>query len=66
MANYLCKKVSLYALPISQGTSVTDRRTDRQTDDNHANSSSRPLLKITKQLSNSLRWQQAKDTHLQV
>jgi len=33
MANYSCKKFSL------TGTSITDRWIDRQTNDNHANSS---------------------------
>jgi len=39
MANYSYKKFSPYALLVTQGTSVKDGRTNRRTDDNHANSS---------------------------
>jgi len=38
MANYSCKSFP-YDLKLSHNTSVTDGRTDKQTDDNHANSS---------------------------
>jgi len=38
MANYSWR-IFPKDLPFSQGTSVTERRTNRQTDDNHANSS---------------------------
>jgi len=30
MANHLCKKVFLYALPVSHSTLVTNRQTNRQ------------------------------------
>jgi len=40
MVNYSRKKISSYDLPVSQGASVTDGPTGRQTtDDNHINSS---------------------------
>jgi len=38
------QKVLPHDLPVSQDTSVADKRTDRQTDDNHANSLPTALL----------------------